>query len=146
MSHVSVFAWFLLLLLCVLLLSLIVSTGMLVTQWMLPVFGLLTLLEAQSGPTYNSSLDGLWYPPTSNPVNDLDAVINGTGVYGFIFNGSYAPVSNDYYGGYDYCNMPHVVKVQYLKPSENHTLEYVEVVSLASSARLEGMGLTPSDP
>lgn len=138
MSHVSVFAWFLLLLLCVFLLSLIVRAGMLVTQWMLPVFGLSTLLEAQSDSTYNSSINGLWYPPISNPINDLDAVINGTGVYGFGFNGSNAPVSNDYYGGYDYCNMPHVNKVQYLKPSDNYTLEYVEVVSLGSSARLKG--------
>ena len=138
MSHVSVFAWFLLLLLCVSLLSLIASTGMLVTQWMLPVLGLLTLLEAQSDSTYNSSIDGLWYPPISNSINDLNTVFNGTGVYGFIFNGSYAPVSNDYYGGYDYCNMPHVNKVQYLKPSENCTLEYVEVVSLASSCRVGG--------
>ena len=137
MSHVSVFAWFMLFLLSVSLLSLIVSTGMLVTQWILPVFGLLILLEAQSDSTYNSSIDGLWYPPISNPINDLDAVINGTGVYGFVFNGSYAPVSNDYYGGYDYCNMPHVNKVQYLKPSHNYTLEYVEVVSLEHSTRLE---------
>ena len=138
MSHVSVFAWFLLLLLCVSLLSLILSTGMLVTQWMLPLLGFLTLLEAQSNCTYNSSIHDSWFPPTSNPINDLNAVINGTGVYGFIFNGSYSPVSNDYYGGYDYCNMPHVNKMQYLKPSENYTLEYVEVVSLASSARLKG--------
>ena len=109
---------------------------MLVTQWILPSFGFLTLLEAQSGSIYNSSIDTLWYPPISNPINDLNTVINGTGVYGFIFNGSYAPVSNDYYGGYDYCNMPHVNKVQYPKPSDNYTLEYVEVVSLESSARL----------
>lgn len=136
MSHVFVFAWFLLLLLCVLLLSLIVSAGVLVTQWILPTFGFLTLLEAQNGSMYNSSIDILWYPPISNPINDLNTVINGTDVYGFIFNGSYAPVSNDYYGGYDYCNMPHVNKVQYLKPSDNYTLEYVEVVSLESSARL----------
>ena len=136
MSHVSVFAWFLLLLLGVFLLSLIVSTGMLVIRWILPVPGFLTLLEAQSDSTYNSSIDALWYPPIANPINDLNAVINGTGVYGFIFNGSYAPVSNDYYGGYGYCNMPHVNKVQYLKPSDNYTLEYVEVVSVEGSARL----------
>ena len=130
MSHVSVFAWFLLLFLSVALLSFIVSTGMLVTQWILPVLGLSTLLEAQSDSRNNSSIDGLWYPPISNPINDLDTVINGSGVYGFVFNGSYAPVSNSYYGGYDYCNMPHVNKVQYFKSSDNYTLEYVEVVSL----------------
>lgn len=140
MSHVSVFAWPLLLLLCVFLLSLIVSAGMLVTRWMLPLFGLSTLLKAQSDSTYNSSINELWYPPISNPINDLDAVINGTDVYGFIFNGSYAPVSNDYYGGYDYCNMPHVNQVQYLKPLDNYTLEYVEVVSLEGSARFGGSG------
>ena len=136
MSHVSVFAWFLLLLLCVLLLSFIVSAGMLFTQWLLPTFGFLTLLEVQNGSMYNSSIDKLWYPPDSNPINDLNTVINGTGVYGFVFNSSYAPVSNDYYGGYDYCNMPHVNKAQYLKPSDKFTLEYVEVVSLESSARV----------
>ena len=130
MSHVPVFAWFLLLFLSVALLSFIVSTGMLVTQWILPVLGLSTLLEAQSDSRNNSSIDGLWYPPISNPINDLDTVINGSGVYGFVFNGSYAPVSNSYYGGYDYCNMPHVNKVQYFKYSDNYTLEYVEVVSL----------------
>ena len=130
MSHVSVFAWFLLLFLSVALLSFIVSTGMLVTQWILPVLGLSTLLEAQSDYRNNSSIDGLWYPPISNPINDLDAAINGSGVYGFVFNGSYTPVRNDDYGGYDYCNMPHVNKAQYVKPSDNYTLESVEVVSL----------------
>ena len=133
MSHVSVLAWFLLLLLCAILLSLIVSAGLLVTQWILPTFGFLTPQEAQNGSMYNSSTDTLWYAPTPNPINDLSTVINGTGVYGFIFNGSYAPVSNDYYGGYDYCNMPHVNKLQYNKPSDNYTLEYVEVVGLESS-------------
>lgn len=132
MSHVSVFAWILVLLLLGSSFYLIISLGMLVNQWILPTFGFLTLLEAQNGSMYNSSIESLWYPPTRNPINDLNTVINGTGVYGFIFNNSYAPVSNGYYGGYDYCNMPHVNQVEYIKPPGNYTLEYVEVVCLAS--------------
>ena len=129
MSHVSVSAWVLLLLLLVCLVSLLVNVGMLVGQWILPTFGYLTLLDPQDGFVYNSSIDDMWYPPTPKPINDLDTVINGTGVYGFIFNNSYAPESSDYYGGYNYCNMPHVNKAKYLKAPDDYTLEYVEVVS-----------------
>ena len=124
MNHVSLLAWLLLLLAFGSLVYLIVSTGMLIIQWILPTFGYLTLLDAQNF----SSIDSLWHPPTQNQINNLDTVINGNGVYGFIFNNSYAPASNGYYGGYDYCNMPHVNKAEYVKTPKDYSLEYVEVI------------------
>lgn len=124
MNHVPVLAWLLLLLALGSSLYLVVSIGMLINQWILPTFGYLTLLDAQN----SSSIDTLWHPPTLNQINDLDTVINGKDVYGFIFNNSYAPASNGYYGGYDYCNMPHVNRANYVKPPESYTLEYVEVI------------------
>lgn len=124
MNHVPVLAWLLLLLALGSSLYLVVSIGMLINQWILPTFGYLTLLDAQN----SSSIDTLWHPPTLNQINDLDTVINGKDVYGFIFNNSYALASNGYYGGYDYCNMPHVNRAKYVKPPESYTLEYVEVI------------------
>ena len=128
MSHVSVFAWSLLLLALGLSIYLIFSIGMLLKQWILPIIGFFTLFEAQNASISNSTIDGMWYPPTPNWINNLTTIINGTNVYGFIFNNSYTAAGNDYYGGYNYCNMPHVNKAKYVKPPDKYTLEYVEVI------------------
>lgn len=96
----------------------------------LPAFGFLKLDSTQNTTPIplDSPIDGLWYAPNPTQVNELETVINGSGVYGFIFNSSYAPRRNSYYGGYNYCNMPHVNRQGYVKAPENYTLEYIEVV------------------
>uniref|UniRef100_A0A0W0EXY4 Putative phosphoglycerate mutase-like protein n=1 Tax=Moniliophthora roreri TaxID=221103 RepID=A0A0W0EXY4_MONRR len=65
------------------------------------------------------------YPPSASDINNLASVINGTGAPG-IFNSSATP--DDIYGIYNWCNMPHVRKREYKRPSKEFTLEYVEVI------------------
>ncbi|KUJ13473.1 phosphoglycerate mutase-like protein [Mollisia scopiformis] len=67
-----------------------------------------------------------WYPPNATAINNLTQVVNGEGVYGFIYNNSNTPA--DEYGIYNWCNMPHVRKTEYVKPAEEYTLQYVEVI------------------
>lgn len=70
-----------------------------------------------------------WHPPNSTWITHLDDVINGTGVHGFIFNGSQLPDGVPY-GTYNWCNMPHVRTSEYPRvSSDEYQLEYVEVVS-----------------
>ena len=68
-----------------------------------------------------------WYPPSSSWVTNLADVINGTGVYGFIFNSSTDPAGTPY-GTYNWCNMPHVRPQEYKRVSSEFKLEYVELV------------------
>jgi len=68
-----------------------------------------------------------WYPPRKTAVNDLDTVLNGTGVYGYIFNSSTTP-SDIPYSTYNYCNMPHARTTEYITPDPDFALQYVEVV------------------
>jgi len=74
-----------------------------------------------------SGIDLAWYAPNATAVNDLGKVVNGTGVYGFIFNSSVTPATSGY-GTYNWCNMPHVRPQEYVVPSREFKLEYVEVV------------------
>ncbi|KAI1104841.1 phosphoglycerate mutase-like protein [Jackrogersella minutella] len=67
-----------------------------------------------------------WYPPSNTSVNNLTAVLAGQGVYGFIFNTSDTPKAQ--YGTYNWCNMPHVRKSEYVKPASEYQLKYVEVI------------------
>lgn len=85
------------------------------------------LTAAMSAKFLNSSVEG-WYPPASSWITDLSAVVNGTGVYGFVFNSSQLPEGTPY-GTYNWCNMPHVRAQEYPKASDEYKLEYVEVVS-----------------
>lgn len=48
-----------------------------------------------------SSLDLSWHAPLSTQVSDLQSVINGTGVFGFVFNSSTTPA------GLPYCKFGH---------------------------------------
>jgi acid phosphatase len=77
--------------------------------------------EATCSGSANVSLS--WYPPTKYDVNNLTTVINGTGVYGFVFNSSQAPLD-----AYNWCNMPHTNVKTYVQPSAEYKLEYVEVI------------------
>ena len=74
-----------------------------------------------------TAIDLNWSPPNRTNVNDLSVVINGTGTNGFIFNSSFTP--EDEYGRYNWCNMPHVRKEEYVLADEGFELQYVEVVS-----------------
>ncbi|KAI3317564.1 histidine acid phosphatase [Xylariaceae sp. AK1471] len=71
-------------------------------------------------------VDLRWYAPSSTSVNNLTTALRGDGVYGFIFNSSYTP--DAHYGTYNWCNMPHVRKTEYVKPSPDYKLKYVEVI------------------
>jgi hypothetical protein len=75
----------------------------------------------------NSSVDLGWYAPSNTRVTNLNDVINGTGVYGFIFNSSTDPPGSPY-GTYNWCNMPHVRPQEYKKADSEYHLEYVELV------------------
>lgn len=67
------------------------------------------------------------YPPILNNITDLDLVFNNDlKTNGGIYNGSY--VSKDAYGTYNFCNMPHVRKLEYLVPESGLELQYVEVI------------------
>ncbi|KAI9686576.1 MAG: hypothetical protein M1822_003587 [Bathelium mastoideum] len=79
---------------------------------------------AQSG---SNSIDLSWHAPNTTQINDLTTVINGTGVYGFIFNSS-TDAAGTPYGTYNWCNMPHVRPREYPKVDSSYKLEYVEVI------------------
>ena len=67
-----------------------------------------------------------WHAPNSTLVNSLSSAVNGTGVYDFIFNTSQTPDSE--YGTYNWCNMPHVRRQEYVQPSPEYQLQYVEII------------------
>jgi hypothetical protein len=73
-----------------------------------------------------SKVDLGWHAPKKSWINDLGQVLNGTGTNGFIFNSSQLP-SGVQYGTYNWCNMPHVRKEEYVKASDDYELLYVEV-------------------
>jgi hypothetical protein len=100
------------------------------------------------------SVDLGWYPPNATVINNLTNVLDVTGVYGFIYNNSYP--TNMPYGTYNWCNMPHVRKEEYTKPSDGYKLKYVELVSFTDwivipyteliSHRFTGIISVPSMP
>lgn len=84
---------------------------------------------AQCQRVNSQSIDLSWHPPKHTAINDLAAVINATGVSGYIFNSSVTP-SGVPYGTYNWCNMPHVRPQEYPRSPAGYKLEYVEIVSL----------------
>ena len=126
MSYVPITAWLLLLMALITSAYLVLSLSMLISEHVVPSFAVLTNTSTEGYA--NSSSDDSWYPPKSNQINNLTTTINGNDVYGFIFNNSYAIAGNLYYGGYNWCNMPHVTEQNYVRPEEEYMLEYVEVV------------------
>src|SRR6266536_602300 len=100
--------------LCALLLFplLLVKLTMFSSTYVLPLLGLVVLSSSdEKSPSSSSSQVYLsWYPPNATHINDLNAVISDTGVFGgFTFNSSLNP-SGVHYGTYNWCNMPHVRK------------------------------------
>ena len=85
----------------------------------------------QNRPSFNGS----WYPPKRTQIDDLEAVINGTDVFGFIFSDAFTPPSNAVDEIRNWCNMPHVNQETYPLPPAGYTLEYVEVVRSQPLAR-----------
>lgn len=75
-----------------------------------------------------AAVDLGWYAPAQTLINNLTNVAsaNTAGVYGFIYNSSYTP--DAVYGQYNWCNMPHVRASEYIKPSDEYDLVYVELV------------------
>ena len=102
-----------------------------------PKLGLFVALSSFSrqpfaaSPIVNGTTDTNWYAPNATQINNLNNVLNASGVYGFIFNSSQTP--NSKYGTYNWCNMPHARRQEYPKASDEYELQYVEVVSFASS-------------
>lgn len=86
-------------------------------------------LEADPGTRTHgdAGIDLGWYPPTNTSINNLTTALHGAGVYGFIFNTSHTPASR--YGTYNWCNMPHVRRTEYVRAAPGYELKYVEVVS-----------------
>jgi hypothetical protein len=76
----------------------------------------------------NGAVDLGWYQPNKTAINNLTTVINSTGFPGFLYNGSYTP-EEEYGTVYNWCNMPHVRKTEYVKPAIEYEFHYVEVVS-----------------
>ncbi|KAK6418475.1 hypothetical protein LTR95_017186 [Oleoguttula sp. CCFEE 5521] len=71
----------------------------------------------------NVTVDLSWHAPAQANVNSLSSAINGTGIYGFIFNTSQGPLNT-----YNWCNMPHVNKETYPRANSSYKLQYVEVI------------------
>ncbi|KAI1187910.1 histidine acid phosphatase [Nemania serpens] len=74
----------------------------------------------------DAGVDLGWYPPTNTSVNNLTTALHGTGIYGFIFNSSNTPTAQ--YGTYNWCNMPHVRRTEYIRAAPGYDLRYVEVI------------------
>ncbi|KAK9423400.1 putative Histidine acid phosphatase [Seiridium unicorne] len=92
------------------------------TMFSHPLGFLATLLPAAA----HAAVDLDWYAPANTDVNNITAAFNSDGVYGFIFNTSETPAGE--YGTYNWCNMPHARKTEYVKPSDEYSLKYVEVI------------------
>lgn len=73
-----------------------------------------------------SAISISWTAPKKTDINDLDKVLDGSGVNGFIYNSSHTPDKD--YGTYNWCNMPHVRKREYKKAPSGYKLQYIEVV------------------
>ena len=74
------------------------------------------------------AIDLSWHAPNATAINNLTQVVGGDGIYGWILNNSATP--DNEYGIYNWCNMPHVRKTEYKKPSSEYKLQYVELARL----------------
>ncbi|CAK7274304.1 hypothetical protein SEPCBS57363_006096 [Sporothrix epigloea] len=83
-----------------------------------------------SGAPKEPEKSGSWYAPRSTYLNNLTTALSPSskGVYGFLFNESTTPEGS--YGVYNWCNMPHVRKTEYVVPpaDKHRKLVYVELV------------------
>ena len=103
MSNVSFIASTILLFVTVLAALFTFQVIMFSTAYIFPLLGLaVASSEAQNtnGTATNVSLS--WHAPNASQISNLGNVINGTGIYGFAFNGSNVASGNGYYGGYNW--------------------------------------------
>lgn len=68
-----------------------------------------------------------YMPPIKTAVNDLDNALTASGVYGFIFNTSQTRF-DVLFVTYNWCNMPHVRKDEYMISPAEYGLKFVEVI------------------
>lgn len=80
------------------------------------------------------AMDISWHKPSATDINNLDEVLHGDGVFGFIFNSSDTPRRQ--YGVYNYCNMPHVRMTEYKRAPRDYELVYVEAVIIEPDPQL----------
>lgn len=87
----------------------------------------ITLMLANIATSISATeVDLGWHPPKKSWVNNLGQILNGTETNGFIFNSSQLPAGVEY-GTYNWCNMPHVRKEEYVKADDDFQLFYVEM-------------------
>lgn len=105
-----------------------VSTFVVMAPWLHSAVAAAALNLVRPGEAAGATTGSpTWHKPAHTDINNLDKAVNGEGVYGFIYDSSHTP--DDKYGIYNWCNMPHVRKQEYVKPSDEYKLAYVEVVS-----------------
>lgn len=76
--------------------------------------------------TITLAVDNSWHPPDPGAINNLDLNLGSDGVFDFIFDTSLTP--DERYGQYNYCNMPHVRRREYVVAPAEYELVYVEIV------------------
>ncbi|EJT79256.1 hypothetical protein GGTG_04342 [Gaeumannomyces tritici R3-111a-1] len=74
--------------------------------------------------TAAAAVDLSWHASGRTPYNNLSAVVGGEGVPKFVFE----PSGNWEDGTSNWCNMPHVRPQEYVRPSSEFELKYVEVI------------------
>jgi hypothetical protein len=101
------------------------ATALIATFLSLPISISATSITIHDGTVVE--IDVSHYPPATSAINTLDKALNLDGSYGFLFNGSDSGIGQ--YGRYNYCNMPHVRRQEYVKPDPEYRLYYAELVS-----------------
>ncbi|KAI9737212.1 MAG: hypothetical protein M1818_005744 [Claussenomyces sp. TS43310] len=76
---------------------------------------------------FTAPIDLAWYPPAASDISNVTYVLSGTGVYDFIYNSSSNP-NGVLYGSYNWCNMPHIRRQEYIQPHDDFSLVFVEVI------------------
>lgn len=115
-------------------LAITLSVAGTMAPWLYSAAAAALTLSASSKHITAATKDGTdktWHAPAQWDVNNLTKALHSEGKYGFIFDSSYTP--DEKYGTYNWCNMPHVRRQEYVKPSEEFELQYVELVSLGYS-------------
>lgn len=99
------------------------------SHWLTIASGVCAIMLAHpdNAQVHAKPVDASWHAPSKSPINNLDSVFTTHGVYGFIYNTSKTPDKN--YGTYNWCNMPHVRRTEYVTASKEFELVYVELVS-----------------
>ena len=83
-------------------------------------------VSAQKNCPAPGEVDLVWHAPNATEINNLSSVVNGTDIYGFVFN---ATTPEDVpYSTYNWCNMPRIRATEYPAAPAEYKLEYVEVI------------------